>query len=78
MPSVARSPRTCDSAFVHATRIQRSFVASAERQTLVWLARRTPLWINSDHLTLLGFVSQCLVGACASPESAAATLRVLR
>jgi archaetidylinositol phosphate synthase len=64
MPSAAHSSRTCDSVFVHATRIQRSLVASAERQTLVWLARRTPSWINSHHLTLLGFVSQCLVGVC--------------
>jgi phosphatidylglycerophosphate synthase len=31
---------------------------------LIWLAQRTPAWINSDHLTLLGFISQCLAGAC--------------
>jgi archaetidylinositol phosphate synthase len=50
--------------FVSATRIQESLVASAEERTLLWLAQRTPAWINSDHLTLLGFISQCLAGAC--------------
>jgi hypothetical protein len=27
---------------------------------LLWLAERTPHCINSDHLTLLGFVALCL------------------
>ena len=50
--------------FAPAARIQESLVAPAEKRTLIWLAQRTPAWINSDHLTLLGFVSQCLAGAC--------------
>lgn len=50
--------------FVAAARLQESLVAPAEKRVLVWLATRTPAWINSDHLTLLGFVSQCLVGVC--------------
>jgi archaetidylinositol phosphate synthase len=50
--------------FAPATRIHESFVASAERRTLLWLARHTPACINSDHLTLLGFIAQCLAGAC--------------
>jgi archaetidylinositol phosphate synthase len=50
--------------FSPATRIQESFVAGIEKRTLLWLAQRTPLGINSDHLTLLGFVSQCLAGIC--------------
>jgi phosphatidylglycerophosphate synthase len=50
--------------FVPATRLQQSFVAAAEKRTLVWLAERTPRWINSDHLTLLGFTAQCLAGVC--------------
>lgn len=50
--------------FAPATRIQQSLVAGAEKRTLIWLAERTPVWINSDHLTLLGFISQCLAGAC--------------
>src|ERR1700686_2305904 len=50
--------------FVPATRLQQSFVATAEKKALLWLAERTPPGINSDHLTLLGFGSQCLAGAC--------------
>lgn len=50
--------------FSPAARIQESFVAGIEKRTLLWLAHRTPTWINSDHLTALGFVSQCLAGVC--------------
>lgn len=50
--------------FRNAVRIQKSFTANLERKTLVWLAVRMPPWINSDHLTLLGFASMFL--ACAS------------
>jgi archaetidylinositol phosphate synthase len=50
--------------FSPATRLQESFVAVAEKKTLRWLALRTPRWINSDHLTILGFASQCLAGIC--------------
>jgi hypothetical protein len=49
---------------VPAVRIQESIVAAAETRTLRWLAQRTPRWINSDHLTLLGFVAQCMTGVC--------------
>ena len=58
----ADGPRKCE--FTAATRIQDSFVAVAEKRALIWLAHRTPRWINSDHLTVLGFVSQCLAGVC--------------
>jgi archaetidylinositol phosphate synthase len=50
--------------FIPAARLQHSFVAAAEKRTLTWLARRTPRWINSDHLTILGFAAQCLAGVC--------------
>lgn len=50
--------------FASAVRIQESLVASAEKKSLIWMARRTPTWINSDHLTAMGFVSQCLAGVC--------------
>ncbi len=53
-----------DLTFVPAIRIQHSFVAAAEKKTLLCLAERTPARINSDHLTILGFVGQCLAGAC--------------
>jgi len=50
--------------FAPATRLQESFLAVSEKRALIWLAHRTPVWINSDHLTLLGFISQCLAGVC--------------
>jgi len=59
-----RASSSTDRPFVSATRIQESFVAAMEKRTLVWLAERTPQRINSDHLTLLGFVSQCCAGVC--------------
>ncbi len=66
MPNTTTYPASSlkELAFAPATRIQQSFVASAEKQALIWLAERTPAWINSDHLTILGFVSQCVAGVC--------------
>ena len=43
-------------------RIQRSFVAAAEKRALVWLAERTPGWVKPDYLTLLGFGAQVMAG----------------
>lgn len=51
------------SGFVKALRVNRSLTADVEKHCLVWLARHTPLAINSDDLTALGFVSQLLAGA---------------
>ncbi|HLW83223.1 MAG TPA: CDP-alcohol phosphatidyltransferase family protein [Candidatus Acidoferrales bacterium] len=50
-------------AFNNARRIQESFTAALERKLLLWLAARMPARINSDHLTLLGFVSMFFAGA---------------
>jgi archaetidylinositol phosphate synthase len=49
--------------FADAIRLQESFTARAERKTLAWLAARLPSWVNSDHLTLLGFAAMFLAGA---------------
>lgn len=49
--------------FREAKRTQQSFLAAAEKKTLVWLALRTPSWINSDHLTLLGLLAMAGAGA---------------
>jgi phosphatidylglycerophosphate synthase len=49
--------------FKEATRIQRSFIAEYEKRVLLWLAQRTPSWINSDHLTALGLISMIGAGA---------------
>src|SRR5947208_4680652 len=48
-------------AFQNARRVQES-ISAAEKRALVWMAERTPAWINSDHLTLLGFLAQILAG----------------
>jgi len=49
--------------FQPATRLQESVSANLEKRFLIWMAERTPAWINSDHLTMLGFVAQLLTGA---------------
>lgn len=45
-------------------RVQESWVASAEKRALLWLAARTPNQIGPDHLTLLGFAAQIGAGVC--------------
>src|SRR5271169_4882245 len=49
--------------FKDAFRLQESFTAAAERKALAWLAARLPARVNSDHLTLIGFVAMFLAGA---------------
>jgi phosphatidylglycerophosphate synthase len=47
--------------FQEAGRAQVSLVAPIEKRCLIWLAERTPSWINPDHLTALGLAG--LLGA---------------
>jgi archaetidylinositol phosphate synthase len=61
-PSTLAEARSA--AFRQATRIQGSFLAAAEKRFLIWMAERMPSWINSDHLTILGFVAQVATGLC--------------
>jgi archaetidylinositol phosphate synthase len=49
--------------FQNATRLQISITAKLERRILLHLAARLPQSINSDHLTLLGFISMFAAGA---------------
>lgn len=49
--------------FREAKRTQQSFLAGWEKKSLLWLAARTPSWINSDHLTVLGLVAMAGAGA---------------
>jgi len=58
IPNEIRPPE-----FRDATRVQQSFLASIEKRALLGMANRTPPWIHSDHLTVLGFVAQVLAGA---------------
>jgi len=39
-----------------------SVLAGVEKKALVWMANRLPLWVNSDHLTLLGFAAMLTAG----------------
>lgn len=48
--------------FNEAHRDQNSFLTALEKSTLRWMAKRIPPWINSDHLTALGFLSMILAG----------------
>jgi archaetidylinositol phosphate synthase len=49
--------------FKDALRFQESFTARAERRVLAWLAARITARVNSDHLTLIGFLAMFLAGA---------------
>ncbi|MGB7600825.1 MAG: CDP-alcohol phosphatidyltransferase family protein [Candidatus Sulfotelmatobacter sp.] len=51
-------------AFAAMRRVQESWVAGAEKTALLWLAARTPRWINPDHLTALGLAAQVGAGVC--------------
>ena len=50
--------------FRNAKRIQESALARGEKRALIWTAERVPAWVNSDHLTILGFAAQVATGAC--------------
>ena len=46
------------SEFRHALRVHRALTATLEKRALIWIAKRLPDCINSDHLTSLGFLAQ--------------------
>jgi archaetidylinositol phosphate synthase len=50
--------------FQNATRIHGSFLAASEKRALIWMAERMPRWVNSDHLTAIGFAAQIATGVC--------------
>ena len=51
------------SGFVNALRVHKALSADLEKRVLGWLAVRTPMFVNSDQLTILGFIAQVLGGA---------------
>jgi archaetidylinositol phosphate synthase len=51
-------------AFASARRINQSLTASIEKRALVWMAGRSPAWLTSDQLTLLGLTAQLAAGIC--------------
>ncbi len=48
--------------FRTARRVNRSLTASLEKRALQWMAMRTPAWVTSDQLTLLGLCAQLGAG----------------
>jgi archaetidylinositol phosphate synthase len=48
--------------FRPAKRIHESVLAGVEKKALIWMAKRTPRWINSDHLTSLGLLAMFAAG----------------
>jgi len=59
-PTDTKSPAA--TTFKNAPRVQVSFVTAAEKRALAWFAARMPAWVGSDHLTILGFLGQIMVG----------------
>jgi archaetidylinositol phosphate synthase len=55
---------TTPQTFRHAQRVQESILTPFEKPLLNWLAERMPARVNSDHLTLLGFIAMILTGLC--------------
>jgi phosphatidylglycerophosphate synthase len=49
--------------FQEALRLHHAVTAESEKKLLIWIAHRLPTWINSDHLTALGFISLLAAGA---------------
>ncbi len=43
-------------------RQQESLLAPLEKKVLIGLAQRMPKWVNSDHLTVLGFLGMAMSG----------------
>ena len=54
---------TRSSGFREAERHLAGLTARAEKRALLWLAPRTPGWVTSDHLTLLGLGAMAACGA---------------
>ncbi len=48
--------------FLKASRVQESLLSSIEKRALLATAQRLPAWVNSDHLTALGFLAQIMAG----------------
>jgi phosphatidylglycerophosphate synthase len=48
--------------FNHAVRVHHALTAPLEKRALAWMAARTPRWVSSDQLTVLGLAAQCAAG----------------
>ena len=59
---MATDTTTQSSGFHEAQRHLAGLTARAEKRALLWLAPRTPGWVTSDHLTLLGLLAMVACG----------------
>ena len=50
--------------YKEAKRVHDSFLAGVEKRCLIWMAKRLPAAINSDHLTVLAGVAMFGAGLC--------------
>ncbi len=50
--------------FRNAKRVNQALTARIEKRALTWMAERTPRWVSSDQLTLLGLGAQIGAGIC--------------
>ncbi len=60
---MSMDPTSRTDGFHEAQRHLAGLTARAEKRALLFLASRTPRWITSDHLTLLGLASTAACGA---------------
>lgn len=58
------APPLANESFKNAQREHSSLLAAAEKRALIRIAGRLPSWVNSDHLTGLGFTALLAAGAC--------------
>ena len=63
--------------YTEATRVHTSLLAAAEKRALIWIARRIPSAVNSDHLTLLAGASMLAAGLLYWNGSAAALVAAI-
>jgi archaetidylinositol phosphate synthase len=59
---MATDTNALSSGFQPAQRHLAGLTARAEKRALLWLASRTPPWVSSDHLTLLGLLAMVACG----------------
>ena len=60
--------------YTEARRVHDSLLAALEKRCLIWMAKRLPAPINSDHLTVLAGVAMLAAGLCYWNGSPAAIL----
>ena len=62
--------------YKEAVRIHTSVLATVEKRCLIWMAKRLPAFVNSDHLTTLAGLAMLAAGICYAigPASGAAML----